>query len=186
MPATEGNLILGKSLTELTDKANEVITSIVDSGKPKNAKVESLFKTCRRDLLLVLNSKEAATWINEPDIGMAFTKAFAEGSLIKARTYNLIVPRVPISFDPKDDKHIRELEQVNGLRVKEIYKVKWIKPIERRRPDQTHAFTILTLFEVDSTNHLIRDGLNICNTRVRPTKQKLEPVQCMKCRKWVL
>ena len=184
MPATEGNLTLGKSLTELTDKANKVITSIGDSGKPKNVKVESLFKTRRGDLLLVLNSKEAAIWINEPDIGMAFTKAFAEGSLIKARTYNLIVPRVPISFDPKDDKHICELEQVNGLRDKEIVKVKWIKPMERRRPDQTHAFAILTLYEVDSANRLIRDGLNICNARVRPTKQKLEPVQCMKCRKW--
>jgi len=31
---------------------------------------------------------------------------------------------------------------------------------------------------------LIRDGINICNMRVRPTKQKAEPVQCMKCRKW--
>jgi hypothetical protein len=184
MPVAEGNSVLGKSLTELTAKANEVITSIMDSGKPKDAKVESLFKTHRGDLLLVLNSKEAVAWINKPDIEMAFTKAFEEGSIIKARTYNLIVPRVPISFDPKDDKHIRELEETNGLRAKEIFKAKWIKPIERRRPDQTHAFVILTLFEVDSANRLIRDGLNICNVRVRPTKQKLEPVQCMKCRKW--
>ena len=184
MPITDGTHTLGKSLTELSDKANEVIASIADSGKPKVAKVESGFKTRRGDLLLVLNSKEAASWIREPDIEMAFTKAFAEGSIIKARTYNLIVPRVPISFDPKDDKHIRELEETNGLRSKEIHKVKWIKPLERRRPDQTHAFAILTLFEVDSANRLIRDGLNICNARVRPTKQKLEPVQCMKCRKW--
>jgi hypothetical protein len=183
MPATEGNHMLGKSLTELTAKANKVITSIVDSGKPKDAKVESLFKTQRGDLLM-LNSKEAVMWINEPDIEMAFTKVFEEGSIIKVRTYNLIVPRVPISFDPKDDKHIRKLEETNGLCVKEIFKAKWIKPIERRRPDQTHAFVILTLFKVDSANHLIRDGLNICNVRVRPTKQKLELVQCMKCRKW--
>ena len=184
MPVTDGKATLSKSLSELTIKANEVISAFVDSGKPKDAKVDSLLKTRRGDLLLVLNSKEAVSWISEPDIEIAFTKAFEEGSIIKARTYNLIVPRVPISFDPKDDKHIRELEESNGLRAKEIFKAKWIKPIERRRPDQTHAFVILTLFEVDSANRLIRDGLNICNARVRPTKQKLEPVQCMKCRKW--
>ena len=184
LPVTEEKHTLGKSLSELTEKANEAITAIVDSGKPKDAKVDSLLKTRRGDLLLVLNSKEAATWIRESDIEIAFTKAFVEGSIIKARTYNLIVPRVPISFDPTDVKHIRELEEANGLRPREISKAKWIKPIERRRPDQTHAFVILTLFEADSANRLIRDGLNICNARVRPTKQKLEPVQCMKCRKW--
>ena len=184
LPVTEEKHTLGKSLSELTEKANEAITAIVDSGKPKDAKVDSLLKTRRGDLLLVLNSKEAATWIRESDIEIAFTKAFVEGSIIKARTYNLIVPRVPISFDPTDVKHIRELEEANGLRPREISKAKWIKPIERRRPDQTHAFVILTLFKADSANRLIRDGLNICNARVRPTKQKLEPVQCMKCRKW--
>jgi hypothetical protein len=184
LPVTEGKHILGKSLSELTDKANEVITAIVDSGKPKDAKVDSLLKTCHGDLLLVMNSKEAVTWIREPDIEMAFTKVFEEGSIIKVRTYNLIVPRVPIFFDPKDDKHIHELEEMNGMRAREIFKAKWIKPIERRRPDQTHAFVILTLFKVDSANCLIRDGLSICNARIRPMKQKLELVQCMKCRKW--
>ena len=66
----------------------------------------------------------------------------------------------------------------------EIIKAKWIKPIGRRRPDQTHAFVIITLSSADSANILIRDRMNICNVRVRPKKQKAEPVQCMKCRKW--
>jgi hypothetical protein len=46
LPVTEGKLMLGKSLSELTDKANEVITMIVDLGKPKDANVDSLLKTC--------------------------------------------------------------------------------------------------------------------------------------------
>jgi len=40
------------------------------------------------------------------------------------------------------------------------------------------------LLSADSANLLIRDGMNVCNARVRPKKQKAEPVQCMKCRKW--
>jgi len=42
---TEGDSTLGKSLTDLADKANEVISEIEDSGKPKDIKVEMLFKT---------------------------------------------------------------------------------------------------------------------------------------------
>jgi len=181
---TEGDSTLGKSLTDLADKANEVISKIEDSGKPKDIKVETLFKTHRQALVLVLNSKDAATWISNPEIEIAFTKAFSEGSHITARKYNVIVPRIPITFDPKDKKHLHEVEEVNRLCPNEITKARWIKPTERRRLDQTHAFTIMTLSSVDLANRLIRDGMNICNMRVRPTKQKWEPVQCMKCRKW--
>ena len=37
---------------------------------------------------------------------------------------------------------------------------------------------------VDTANKLIRDGIGICNSYLRPTKQKQEPIQCMKCRRW--
>jgi len=181
---TEGTNLLSKSLTELTSKANKAISAVEDSGKPKDIKVQTLFKTRQGALVLTLESKEAVAWIKQPEIEIAFTAAFAEGSHIAERSYSLIAPSVPILFDPKDDKHLREVEEANGLRTKEIVKAKWIKPIGRRRPDQTRAFAIITLSSADSANILIRDGMNICNARVRPTKQKAKPVQCMKCRKW--
>ena len=180
----EGTNVLEKSLTELTAKANEAISTIKDAEKPKDIKVQTLFKTRREALVLTLNSKEAVTWITQADIEMAFTAAFAEGSHIAERTYSIIVPNVPISFDPKDDKHLREVEEANGLKTKEIVKAKWIKPIGRRRPDQTRAYIILALSSADSANLFIRDRMNICNARVRPKKQKAEPVQCIKCRRW--
>jgi len=180
----EGTNTLGKSLTELTSKANEAISSIEDAGKPKDIKVQTVFKTRCEALVLTLNSKEAVTWIKQVEFEMAFTAAFSEGSHITDRSFNIIVPNVPISFDPKDSKHLRKVEEANGLRTREVIKPKWIKPIGRRRADQTRAFVILTLSSADSANLLIRDGLNICNARVRPKKQKAEPVQCMKCRRW--
>ena len=134
--------------------------------------------------MLTLDRKEAVAWIKQPEIKIAFTKAFAKGWQIAERMYNLIALSMPISFDPKANKHLRELEEVNGLRTKEIVRAKWIKLIGRRRPDQTHAYAIIMLSSADSANLLIRDGMNICSTRVRPHKQKAEPVQCMKCRKW--
>jgi len=181
---TEGTNLLSKSLTELTSKANEAISMVKDSGKPKDIKVQTLFKTRQGALVLTLESKEAVAWIKQPEIEIVFTTAFAEGSHIAERLYSLIAPSVPISFDPKDDKHLCEVEEANGLRTKEIVKAKWIKPIGRRRPDQTCTFAIIMLSSADSANILIRDRMNIFNVRVRPTKQKAEPVQCMKCRKW--
>ena len=106
------------------------------------------------------------------------------GWIVTERTFSLIVPRIPIIFDPSEEKHLREIEETNCLDKNAIRKAKWIKPIGRRRPGQTNAYAIFTLTSADSANALIRDGLNICGIKVRPTKQKQEPIQCMKCREW--
>jgi hypothetical protein len=71
---TEGNNTLGKSLTDLLTKANETIRAIKDSDKPKEAKVEAVFKTHKKVLVIILNSKETACWIKQPEIEVAFTK----------------------------------------------------------------------------------------------------------------
>jgi hypothetical protein len=47
-----------------------------------------------------------------------------------------------------------------------------------------HTYAIFFFASANATNTLIRDGLNICRTKVRPKKQTKEPVQCMKCRWW--
>lgn len=181
---TEGNDTLAKSLTELVSKANEAIASIEDADKPKDIKVLAALKMRRQTLLLTLNSKEAVAWFRDASVEIAFTSTFSEGSHIEERTYSIIVPRVPITFEPSDEKHLRELEEVNDLDKRAIVKAKWIKPIGRRRADQTHAYAILSLTSADCTNMLIRDGLLICGTKTRPYKQKQEPIQCMKCRSW--
>src|SRR6266850_6176845 len=169
---------------DVVNKANQVIAAINDHDKPKNAKVEVAYKTRYHAVVLTLNNREAADWLRSCDIEMAFTEAFAEGSHIREHCYNLIAPRVPITFDPSNEQHLREVEEANNLDKGVIHKAKWIKPIRKRCLDQTHAYTILTSSSIDATNHLIRDGLCICNVLIRPTKQKQEPIQCMKCRQW--
>ena len=179
-----GNNTLAHSLTDLVSKANGAIASIVDAGKPKGIKVLTAHKTQREAVLFTLSSKEAAVWVREPQNEMAFTKAFSEGLHVRERLYSLVVPRVPITFEPKEDKHLREIKEVNGLIPNMLRSVKWIKPIGRRRLDQTHAYAIFSFASVNIANTLIKDGLNICGTKVRPKKQTKEPVQCMKCRRW--
>jgi hypothetical protein len=180
----EGDKLLAKSITEILSIANEAITKIEDADKPKEVKAVTALKTQKHAVLITLNSKEAAAWIRRIENEIAFTNTFSEGSHIRERTYNLIVPRIPITFEPGNEQYLREVEEANGLNKGAISKVKWIKPQERRRLGQTHAYAILTLYSADNANILIRDGLLICGMKVRPKKQKQEPMQCLKCRRW--
>jgi hypothetical protein len=45
-------------------------------------------------------------------------------------------------------------------------------------------YAILVIVLVDIANKVIKDGLGICGSLIRPLKQKCKPVQCMKCRRW--
>ena len=180
----EGNNTLEKSLEELVAKANEVLVTMSDTDKPKEVKVEAALKTKKSAILLTLNSKEAANWIREPSNEITFADAFSKGAHIREREYILVAPRVPLTFDPENPDHLREIEETNSLQKLIIRKARWIKPAERRRKGQTLAHVILTVNSVNAANTLIKDGLRICGSMVRPTKQKLEPAQCMKCRRW--
>ena len=118
------NNILTKSLTSIIDKANESITRIQDKQKPKDAKVIAALKTRGHAVLLTLNSKEAVEWIREPSNEQGFADDFSPQAHIRERTYNLIVPRVPITFDPSKDTDLREIEEVNNMDAKVIRKVR--------------------------------------------------------------
>ena len=76
----EGTCTMDKSLLELMDKANEVLDKMSDASKPETTKVVGIHKTKRNTILLILNSKEAATWIREVGNEETFANAFAKGA----------------------------------------------------------------------------------------------------------
>jgi len=180
----EADSILNKSLTSIVEKVNNSLALIEDADKPKDIKVLAALKARKHAILLTLNNKEAVNWLRFVPNEMVFTKKFLAESHIRERLHNLIVPRVPITFEPGNDNHLCELEKMNGLYKGTVRKAKWIKLMGRRRPDQTHAYAIISLASVDFANILIRDRMFICRTKVRPKKQKQEPIQCMKCHQW--
>lgn len=178
----EGNTTLEKSLMELISKANKVLDRMSDADKPEKVKVEAALKTKKNAVLLMLNSKEAAEWIREVGNEETFADAFSKGAHIRDWEYILVVPRVPLTFKPENQLHLREIKEANSLPTHIICKARWIKLVAHRWTDQTHAHAILTIALVNTANKLIKDGLGICGSQIRPTKQKQEPIQCMKCR----
>jgi hypothetical protein len=180
----EGANTLGTSLIELMAKANGALDNINDGDKPEHVKVESVHKTKKNVILLTLNSKEVANWLRQVENEVAFINSFSKGAHIREREYNLVTPRVPLTFEPSNTKHLREIEENNGLPSHIICKARWIKPEGRRRPGQTHAYAIVMVTSVDTANKIIKDGVSICGSHSRLSKQKIEPIQCMKCRHW--
>ena len=180
----EENATLNVSLLELKDKANRTVTEIDDPTRPEMVRIKNVSRTCDGSLLLLLNSKEAADWLREIDVGDRFLDKFAIGACIRDRKYNVMLRWVPITLDPNSFKQYAEMEEVNTLSEGSICKMRWIKPINRRRAGQTRAHAILTLTTADTANRIIKDSLEICGVRVRAERVKQEPLQCLKCRGW--
>jgi hypothetical protein len=182
---TPSDALGGKSLTEIKSKAEEAIAEMEDvRDRPEKVEVETVSITHSKAILLQLCSKEAAEWLRDPLIETKFTAKFAKDSLFIDRSYNIIVPRTPITFDPSNTEHLRELEECNNLDTNTIKKARWIKPVNRRREGQAHAYATLTLASPTTANDLIRNGIRICRVKTQPSKLKREPLQCLRCRGW--
>lgn len=187
-----GDTLSGKSLTEIRDKANKAISEIDADGDDQDdqddplGKVEVDFVTKIRGeaILLQLNSKLSADWLRDPIIESKFIEKFANDSYFVDRKYSIIVPRTPITFEPENEANLRELEEGNNLGPHEIVKAKWIKPVNKRREGQTHAYATIVLNSPVIANLLIRKGIQIHGVRTRPTKMTKQPTQCMRCRYW--
>jgi hypothetical protein len=174
-----------KSLMEIKSKADKAISELANEpDRPEGAAIEAVSNPRSKTVLLQLNSKEAAEWLRDPSIETKFTASFAKDSFFIDRTYSIIVPRTPITFDPKSETHLREAEEVNNINPNSIRKARWIKPVNRRREGQTHAYAILTLTSPSTANQLIRKGITICGIKTMPSKLKQEPIQCLRCRGW--
>jgi len=111
----KGDATLEKSLTEIINIANRVLDSMSNADKPEKVKVEAALKTKRHSILLTLSSKEAANWIREVGNEETFTDAFSKGAHIREREYILVAPRIPLTFEPDNQTHLREVEEANLL-----------------------------------------------------------------------
>ena len=110
-------------------------------------------------MIIQLATKEAADWLWEPFNKVAFTKKLDTNAYIKERTYQLVVLRVPISFDLLKQKHLHEVKMINNLAPNSISKARWIKPLYRWHAKQTVAYVTLSLNSANEANRLIRDGM---------------------------
>ena len=66
-------------------------------------------------MIIQLATKQIADWLCEPFNKIEFTNKFEGNVQIKDRAYPLLVPRIPLTFDPSNPEHIHEIEEANNL-----------------------------------------------------------------------
>ena len=175
---------LSISLEAIQEKAEEAIKQVKSPDSPQDTSIVSVSKTRKNAVVINFNTKEAAQWLRTSTVSLEFEAYFITGADVKPRQYSIVVPRIPLTFDPEDDSHLREVEEANGLEEYCIAKARWIKPAHRRKPGQKSAYATFLINDVNIANKCIKDGLLVCRMKTYPSKLKLEPTQCMKCRGW--
>ena len=179
------NKVTNQSLDELRNKLNKLIMESEDPAKPKSdANVQQVVKMRNGGMILQFNTREAAEWFRQPEVELMLLPKIDSTAQVKERSFQILVPRVPVTFDTAKEEHLRELEEQNNLYANRIKKAKWIKPTYRRALGQQFTHLALTVSTPEDANLLIRDGIYICSNKIYPRKMKQEPKQCMKCRKW--
>ena len=154
------------SLAGIKEKVSATMTAITNPPPPKDFIITEVIKLRRGGFTVVFNDKEVIKWLQDEGAELEFTSGIAPDASITKRVYSILVPRVPLTFNPTDDKHLREVEESNNLPAGTLDKARWIKPVYRRTLGQMAAHAIFTLKDVNVTNACIRDGLYVCGVRI--------------------
>jgi hypothetical protein len=175
--------VVNRSLEELKSTFNALIAE--EPTEPlTDVDVQHITKLRNGGLILQFGSKEAAEWFRQPVITKNLLPKIDSSATLKARNFQILVPRVPVIFEPDNEASICELEEQNSMSEGSLPKARWIKPIYRRTLGQHSAHLALSVSTPEDANTLIRDSIYICGIKTYPRKLKTEPKQCMKCRKW--
>ena len=176
--------ITGASLADIKEKVSTAIAQITNPPQPKDTTILEINKLRKGGFTILFKDKEVIAWLQDAGVEFEFTSGISPDASIVKRTYSMLIPRIPLSFDPSNDDHLREIEECNSIPAGTITKARWIKPAYRRSAEQRAAHAIFTLNDVHVTNKFIRDGIKVCGLHIRPSRLKQEPMQCMKCRRW--
>jgi hypothetical protein len=172
------------SITTIKEKVLEAIKKVTSPPPPKEVVIEEVTKLCNNGIIILFKDKEVKEWLQSLETELLFTKSLGVDANIRPCQHAILVPKIPITLNPSNEVHLREIEETNNLKVNSISKMRWIKPEQRCNPLQQLTHALLTLSSAKAANVCIRDGLLVHGMKSYPSKIKQKPVQCLKCRKW--
>ena len=144
------------------DSLNTTWASFTDL-KPPHPKLKSAILLRTGNLLIELDSAEAADWLRKDAPHDTFLANLGSGTNIKDRTYQVITHFVLVQFNPEDEEHLHQFEVLNGLEPNSMLKAKWIKPIKDRKPHQKVATLRLSVRDPVTANKILKEGASILN-----------------------
>ncbi|KAF9234669.1 hypothetical protein BU15DRAFT_52371, partial [Melanogaster broomeanus] len=168
---------------EVASRLNEAILSLRTEESPITT-IKAILRLRNGGLLAEVNSEEAASWIKSKYIREKLITTLGIQANIKDRLYSIVVPYLPITSRTDSPSFLRTIEEENNLATGAINTIRWIKPIERRNPNQKVAHAILTTSDPMVANTLLKDGLYVNREKLYPRKNKREPTCCVCCQLW--
>ena len=171
--------------TEYISKATVALDLMRADGHPPPDGLR--FLTVRRlrhgGLLYEVNTKDGATWLQQPDNMRHFTDKFGHDAVIRAKYFACLARNTPVSINLDREQTLRDLETWNGWTKGEVVAAHWIKPIAKRRIGQERAHMILKLSTPQRANSTIMNGISILGQRLPVEKLRKEARRCLRCQK---
>ncbi|KAN0129960.1 hypothetical protein V8E53_012215, partial [Lactarius tabidus] len=100
---TKDDKLLSASLAEIKEKVHTAISVITNPPPPKEATILEISKLRKGGFTILFKEKETTDWLQDPNVESEFTAALAEDAAITKRTFPIMVPRIPLTFDPSEE-----------------------------------------------------------------------------------
>jgi uncharacterized protein YoxC len=159
---TKDETIMGASLAEIKEKVCTAIETVSEPLPPKDMTIVEIGKLRNGGITILFKEKEVLKWLSNAATELTFTAGLAPDASIRQRQYTILVPRIPLTFDPSSEGHLREVEENNNMPEGTLLKARWIKPVNRHAPEQRAVHAAFTLRDISTTNSDVqgRAGLN--------------------------
>ena len=169
-----------EQLVSRVQKALKALPNSDETNITLESKAVTQFKT--GGMIVEMTSKEAADYIRKNEaIKDLFLTNLDKNATLKERTYTLLIPFMPLTFNPSDRPSLDALENENDMNPNSIVLARWIKPVDKRKPTQRVAHALLTFDNAATANKAIKDGLTLNQLKLWPKKNRQEPMRCAKC-----
>ena len=169
MDSSQLKVELNKILREAGWKGKGIRSAIIQKNK---------------GVLIKLETDEAFRWINKQENKFSFSVEVGPDVVFKPRSHTIIAFNVPLTIDPENGSHRKEICDANHLEEEAIGSIRWVKPVARRTPEQKSAHLFISFTDPSSANRALSNGISICNKKIRTEKVKKEPTRCLKCQGW--
>jgi hypothetical protein len=137
-----------------------------------------------KGILIEMDNDHALEWIKKQENRLPFCIEVGPDVVFKPRAHTIIAFNAPLTIDLENEAHRKEILEANHIEPDTLAAIRWVKPAQRRTPEQKSAHLFASFTDAKAANRIIASGLTICNKKVRTEKVKREPIRCLKCQGW--
>jgi hypothetical protein len=185
-PSAQGDVLAMLTEKELVEKAKITLDlmGMAAADRPDDLAFVGARRTQAGSILYQLNSAEAAKYMRNADVMREFLNHFGVMSVMRARTFQVIVEYVLVTFAPTELFALGNVEEASSLPAGSILEARWLKPAHLRSEAQRYAFLIVGFGSREAANHAIEYGVFVEGKKCKTWKMLPEPQQCMKCQRF--